>query len=183
MIILYQLPSIIHWRAPGPIHHARWMAKLIYATKILLFRNQRNVFNLTKREESQFQRFVLNGALLFTKVWIESPLAAEASSNDLNLWLNLKKYETIDFELSTAARHVLERHLWYLSDLTVGLALFSDVVIYSEIKSIVNGMKTEPGPRCITGNPVLLKNDVNLGDFASKRSLTLLANLGINASF
>lgn len=183
LIVLNQPPATIHWRAPGPIHHARWMAKLIYAIKIFLFRSQRKVFNLTKKEESQLQRFVLFGALIYTKIWIESPLAAEAPMNDLNLWLNLKKYEVIDFELCTAARQVLERHLWYLSDELVGLALFSDVVTSSEKKKIVDGMKTEPEPRHIRGNPVLLGNKVNLGDFASKRTLELLKNLEINCSF
>ena len=34
MVVLGNQPAIIHWRAPGPIHHARWMAKLLYAIKI-----------------------------------------------------------------------------------------------------------------------------------------------------
>jgi hypothetical protein len=104
------------------------MSKLIYAIKIFLFRKQNSIFNLTKREETQLQWFVLFGALLYTKVWIEAPLAAEAPRNDLNFWLNLKKYEAIDSEISIAARMVLERHLWYLSDELVGLALFSTEV-------------------------------------------------------
>ena len=33
------------------------MTKLLYAMKIFLFRNQRDVFKLTKREESQLQLF------------------------------------------------------------------------------------------------------------------------------
>lgn len=36
------------FRAPGADHHARWMAKLIYSFKILLFREQ---FELSKREK------------------------------------------------------------------------------------------------------------------------------------
>ena len=29
LIVLGHPPSTIHWRAPGPVHRARWMAKLI----------------------------------------------------------------------------------------------------------------------------------------------------------
>src|SRR6218665_874764 len=28
LIILGSLPPAIHWRAPGPVHHSRWMVKL-----------------------------------------------------------------------------------------------------------------------------------------------------------
>jgi len=30
----------IQFRAPGAMHHARWMAKVIYALKIVLFQDQ-----------------------------------------------------------------------------------------------------------------------------------------------
>src|SRR6218665_428062 len=36
-----------------------------------------------------------------------------------------------------AARSVLERHLWYLSDETVGLAMFSDRVTIEEKETLV----------------------------------------------
>jgi len=52
--------------------------------KDILFRSQRDVFNLSKREETQLQRFVHFGTLLYTKVWIEAPLAAEAPRGDLD---------------------------------------------------------------------------------------------------
>ena len=86
----------IHWRAPSPVHHARWMAKLIYGIKIFLFRDQRDTFKLTKKEETQLHRFVQFGTLLYTKVWTEAPLADEAPRQNLELWLDLGKYESID---------------------------------------------------------------------------------------
>ena len=39
----------VKFRPPGPIHHARWMAKAIYCLKIFIFREQ---FKLTVREMS-----------------------------------------------------------------------------------------------------------------------------------
>ena len=38
------------------------------------------------------------------------------------MWADFKKYDQIDPEIGKAARSVLERHLQYLSDETVGLA-------------------------------------------------------------
>lgn len=56
---------------------------------------------------------LLDFVLIYTKIWIEAPLAADASVNDLLLWKSLKLYEAIDSEIGIAARSVLERHLWY----------------------------------------------------------------------
>ena len=163
MIVLGFPPAKIHWRAPGPVHHARWMAKLIYGIKIFLFRDQKDIFNLTKKEENQLQRFVQFGALLYTKVWTEAPLAAEAPSNDLALWIDLGKYQCIDREISLAAREVLERHLWYIADETVGLALFSNRVSAVEKAKIVAGMMNETGERNVRGEKSIFN------DFSSPR--------------
>ena len=62
MTVLGHPLTTIHWRSPGTVHHARWMA--MYAIKIYLFRDQHDVFNLTKNEERQLHRFVQFGALL-----------------------------------------------------------------------------------------------------------------------
>ena len=106
MVILGSPPQAIHWRAPGPVHHARWMAKLLYAMKIILFRDQRDVFQLTKGEETRLQRFVQFGALLYSKSWTKAPLAAEAPAGDLQLWKDLKKYEQVDAEVGKTARGI-----------------------------------------------------------------------------
>ena len=111
MLVLGSQPATIHWTAPGPIHHARWMAKLLYAIKIYLFRDQRDTFSLTKKEETQIHRFVQFGALLYTKAWTKAPLATEAPGQDLSLWTDLEKYESVDQEVSITARKVLENHL------------------------------------------------------------------------
>ena len=98
MLVLGSEPFKIHWRAPGPVHHARWMAKLLYAMKIFLFRDQREVFSLTRNEETQIKRFVQFGALLYTKAWTEAPLAAEAPRGDMQLWLDTGKYQVMKHE-------------------------------------------------------------------------------------
>ena len=155
-VILGHPQSKVHWKAPGPVHHARWMAKLIYAMKIYLFHNQKDIFQLTQTEEAQIKRFVTFGALLYTSAWIQAPLPTEAPLNDLNLWLDLKQYEVIDAELSKCTRQVLERHLWYLSDELVGLAVFSDRVPDSDKKEIVhNRFTVKPTERMLRENSAI----------------------------
>ena len=45
------------------------------------------------KEESQINRFVQFGALLYTKACTKAPLAAEAPGQDLSLWKDLGKYK------------------------------------------------------------------------------------------
>lgn len=184
LIVLGLAPSTIHWRAPGPVHRARWMAKLIYAMKMYVFRSQQGAFRLTKKEEAQIERFVKFGALIYTRAWIAAPLATEAPAGDLQLWVDLGNYQSIDPEISRAARKILENHLWYLSDELVGLALFSDLVTAAEKKKIVQGMTRQPGERKVRGDSsILLKPDVCLGDFATTRTADFLCRYNVDNTF
>ena len=183
MLVLGSQPATIHWRAPGPIHHARWMAKLLYAIKIYLFRDQRDTFSLTKKEETQIHRFVQFGALLYTKAWTKAPLAAQAPGQDLSLWIDLGKYESVEQEVSIAARKVLENHLWYLSDEVVGLALFSDELPAADKVKMVTRLTAETGERKVRGYASVLNQGACLGDFTNQRTRTLLSRLNIGDSF
>ena len=147
MLVLGIGPEKPHWSAPGPVRHARLMAKLIYGLKMYLFRQQRQVFGLTGREQNQLQRFVQFGALIYAQAWLQAPLATEAPAQDVALWKALEKYKVVDSSLATAAQKVQEHHLWYLSDELVGLALFSNKVTDEEKVSMVMGLTRVPGAR------------------------------------
>lgn len=183
LVVLGSPSEEIHWRMPGPIHNARWMAKLLYAIKIYLFREHRNAFKLTKKDEQAVQRFVHFGVLLYTRCWMKAALAAEAPGEDLQLWKDLDKYQIFDAEISLAARTVLNHHLWYLSDELVGLAIFSDTVTLEEKGKIVAGFKRKPGDRNVRGNPATLSCNARLGDFASSRTANLFIKLNLSDSF
>ena len=186
LVILNNPPARIHWRAPGPVHHARWMAKLLYALKIYLFREQRDTFKLTKGEEKGIERFVKFGALVYSKAWVLAPQATEAAHQDLILWRALKSYSSEDKDISKEATKVLERHLWYLSEETVGLALFSKEVSLITKEEMVKAMqkKSPSAVRKVRGNPEIINlKDVSLASFATEKSLQLLTKLKIGKSF
>ena len=96
MVVLGSPPSTIHWRTPGPIHHAHWMAKQLYAIKVYHFRDQRNEFNLTKKEDTQIHWFVQFGTLLYSEAWAKAPLDTEAPVQDLSLWVKQGRYKSAD---------------------------------------------------------------------------------------
>lgn len=175
-------PDKIHWKAPGTVHHARWMAKLIYAIKIHLFREEGR-FKTTQNEKSQLEHFVNFGVLIYVKYWFEAPIAINAAWADLSLWKDMINYEVIDPQISEVVKNAIKSHLWYLSDELVGLSLFSEKVSNKAKVEIVKKMECEPTARKVRGDSSLLSDQTVLADFANKRSLQLFDKLKINSIF
>lgn len=182
LLALGHTPDKIHWRAPGAVHHARWMAKLIYAIKIHLFREE-DGFKTTQKEKSQLERFVNFGVLVYVKYWFEAPMATNAAWADLSLWKDMTNYEVIDPQISEVVKNAIKSHLWYLSDELVGLSLFSEKVSNEAKVEIVKKMEREPTDRKVRGDSSLLTDQAVLADFANKRSLQLFDKLKINSIF
>ena len=67
------------FRKPGAFHHARWMAKMVYAIKIWLFRSQ---FHLTRAEIDGSRRFCLFATVVYARYWFEASVASEAALAD-----------------------------------------------------------------------------------------------------
>jgi len=92
-------PRGVHFRAPGAIHHARWMAKAIYALKMWLFQKQ---FGITTREEKALRSICI--FVVYLKAWFTAPFAACAPSNDIQLLQRLDEYDKENATLSGVAR-------------------------------------------------------------------------------
>ena len=162
---------------PGAYHRARWMGKLIYALKIFLFRGQ---FKLTKVEEQNLARFVLFIVTLYVPAWYEAPLATRAPAQDLAFYRSLVSYE--DKEIGREASKAFGRHLWYISEELVSLALFDESTTLEDKRLIVAAFDCEGAedpPKRISLKPdlpVLTRH--TLADFASSNSRFLLTALG-----
>ena len=127
------------FRVPGAYHMARWMAKGIYAIKIMLFSDQ---LELTRREEEGMMQVSLFVAMVYMKYWNEATIAAHAPKNDKDFIQDIADYE--DRSVAAVADRAMRRHLWYLSDDMVGLALFDERADEREKIAIVQAMKTRP---------------------------------------
>lgn len=127
------------FRAPGAIHHARWMSKGIYCLKMFLFRHQ---FKTTKREERNVTVMALFIALVYVRFWHEAPLSSHAPHNDIMMLTELQKY-TNQINVAATASNALQRHLWYLAEDLVGFSLLDDRVPDKMKADCVTRMKTE----------------------------------------
>lgn len=65
----------VHIMAPGAMHHARWMATVLYTLKIWLLCAQ---FKLTVREEAGLRDIAIFAVMVYLKNWITAPSAISA---------------------------------------------------------------------------------------------------------
>lgn len=121
----------VTFHPPGAMHHARWMSKALYSLKIYLFRKQ---FHLP---ENQMQGLgVLNVFLIryYIKLWFQSSDPCVAARIDLQFLQDMIRYIKVDENMAKLILQKFSRHLWYLSEEAIGMAIF-DETISNEIKT------------------------------------------------
>jgi len=118
-------PRGICFRVPGAFHHARWMLKLLNVLKLCLFQDQ---FHLSKHECTACSEFSLFVTLVYVKAWMSCTSSCDAPANDLGLIQQLANYRTTLQAVADTGLHALGRHLCYLGQELVPLAMFSDAV-------------------------------------------------------
>lgn len=172
------------FRVPGATNNARWMSRAIYALKTFLFREH---LELDPSFEALLERFCMFLALIYTKFWNQCSIAVDAPSNDLKLLKELDAYGQIDVEISQSALNAFKRHLWYLGDELITLALFSENVSNDEKDDMVLLMVPVVHER--TDNSIKHNGEIEniqnsaLHHFVSTRSFFLMDILGINTDF
>ena len=131
--------SLRNFRTPGAYHMARWMAKGIYSLKISLFRDQ---LPMTPRDGAGIRRVASLVAMINGRYWNEATISAYAPKNVVDFIQAVQKYD--DQELAGAAARAMRRHLWYVAEELVGLALFDDRVTDDQKTAMVQTMKICP---------------------------------------
>lgn len=171
------------FRKPGPVHHARWMAKEIYCLKMFLFRGQ---FRMTANELKTATEMALFTCLVFIRFWICAPDAICASRNDLELLKSIKRYESVNAGVSKVALRKLMNHLWYLSEENVCLGFYDDnVSTECKLKMVQSLDKEGANERQMRGT-IDKYTDVlqlELNDFTSQRSWNFFKIFGFSTKF
>lgn len=112
-------------KAPGSFSHARWMGRLLYLGKRILFRD-----SLIQGDEEQ--KNLRRGALFFSVVycrrWLLCSNLFDAPSNLLDLYQDVCKWREIDYEIYKTARNKLDSHLTYLTPERIWMAFFSNKI-------------------------------------------------------
>ncbi|KAG0694931.1 hypothetical protein GWK47_027091 [Chionoecetes opilio] len=125
-------------RSPGALHRARWMARIIYALKMILFREQLTGV-VTPREMSALQRFSSFATEIYVLRWFESTVPSYAPANDLGFAKDILQYH--DESIRKACFTTLSCHFWYLSEDLIGLSLFDSRLPVSDKQAIVHNVQ------------------------------------------
>ncbi|KAG0717858.1 hypothetical protein GWK47_053608 [Chionoecetes opilio] len=162
------------FRAPGAYHMARWMAKAIYAVKIMLFHDQ---LEMSRRELAGIRRVAFFVTMVYAKYWNEAMIPSYAAKNDLDFITDVKRI--CDDGVASVAERAMRRHLWYLSENLIGLAIFDDRISPEQKAEMVEGMKrpsTTKNPRRPESKTPINLNRM-LSAFCSVRSMQVLKSL------
>ena len=174
----------VNFKAPGAVHLARWMAKVLYSLKIWLFRSE---FRLTAHEERALRDIALFSSTVYVKYWFRAPEVVNAPVNDLNLLKDIGKYQNINKSVADAASGAMMRHLWYLSDQLVALALFSPHVSAEEKRTMVVAMESREGeedpPKRRVGIDMTTIQEKQLADFFTTGTMSFFETARIPMGF
>nr|XP_047123876.1 uncharacterized protein LOC124806781 [Hydra vulgaris] len=125
------------WKTCSAHHHARWMAHLLYAPKMLIFKK-----DLTESDFKNLKIFLTFSSAIYIKAWLEAPKACDAPINNIKLFNDLEALKGIpNFGVpAEKAQYVLSRHSWYLTEQVSVLSLFSNKLSLNVKDKIVKKM-------------------------------------------
>lgn len=169
------------------MHHARWMAKAIYSLKIFMFRDQ---FSLSKREINGLRQVCIFIILIYIRVWFTSPLAIQATNNDLQLLKKLLVSKKLNSSVSQKALKKLSDHLWYLNEELAALALFDSNVSEETKREMCAAISQTEESKAIEEKRYVAKGielesllNKNLSEFVSRKSLLLFESFDLPYDF
>ena len=96
------------FKLPGPDHHARWMAKGLYNSKMKLLSK---VFKLSAEEQRQVDQLSEFVWLFYAKLWFTTPLPCSAARHDLNFMSSILEYRSVNPKLCYEVLRSAYRHL------------------------------------------------------------------------
>ena len=172
------------FRPPGAFHHARWMAKTIYALKIYMFREQ---FNLTTRETNGLRKFCIFVIRLYIKPWFTATNPIRAPKNDLDFLESLSCID-VDENIRKTVLSKFCNHLWYLGEELVSLAFFDPTIDVETKRRMVSNLKykesLQENKRRYAGEITQESlAQLSIEIFVSKHSLIFFKKLRIDAQF
>lgn len=147
LVFLGSTPTDYKFLKPGAIHHARWMAKAIYALKIYLFRSE---FALSNVEKKGFRDVCLFIVFVYVKAWFLAPIALKAPNQDLGFLKDINSFHSINKDIAKNASDKFKNHLWYLSPELAVLTLFDPDVSNSVKLRIVKNLEIASDQKLFT---------------------------------
>lgn len=169
--------------APGAYTRARFMGRIIYSTKIYLYRDQ---LGLSEEELDGIRRFLLFVLKAYLKYWYKGCIAVAAPKNDLEFLKRLLHLREAMPISSTEAIKKFQNHLWYLSETLAPLSFFDDEVSVENKRRMVENLDRPENKNNTTRFSLTSPNsieDLTLASFITRRALQFFDICRINTDF
>ena len=176
-------------RAPGALHHARFLASCLYIMKLVMLSNLTPRGLLTPNMLANLERMAQYIALFHGSWFLQARVVAIAPRLDFNLWEQMGSYQDIDAPIARAVRQSLLRHLWYLTEHLVILAFFDESVAPEVKEDMATRLHNTPRPQNFaTGKPefptgIITANIPTMEQFIGPKSWLLFHLLGNNGAW
>lgn len=120
-------------KACGADHHARWLSKVIYIFKIMLYKNH---FYISETLLEQFEAMLLYFITVYLKYWFTCESTIYATKNDLDFLSELEKFSQMEGKycslIANSAKATQLRHLEYLSEDNAVFSIFDERISLEE---------------------------------------------------
>lgn len=147
------------------------MAKAIYSLKIYLFREQ---FHLSSVQLNGIRDVSIFIVTMHIEAGYMATNSVSAPNTDLSFMKSINNYSQIDATVSQKVLNKMNNHLWYLSDVAIGLAFFDHILTNNEKKKMVERLEsTNATVKLINNRKMQTPTNIinrNLSDFVSIKS-------------
>ena len=168
---------------PSADSNARWMSKCLYVLKFSLLQHQiPSLTAVTKMKINTMSYFILFNYLSY---WFTSPSLTRAASNDLKIFQDLSSFRRVNKAVSESCLLVLQRHIWYLAEDFVHVALFNKDLEDESGNLLAKQIGRLPPSTVQIKKPDLpdITPEAKLPDFVGPRSILLFSLLKIDHTF
>ena len=133
-------------RAPGALHHARFLASAIYIMKLSMLSQSLPPDMINIVNVDGIQRMAQFISLFYMPYFLQARLSSEAPRLDLTLWRHMEVYEKHDTDIADEVKKSINCQLWYLTEECVVLSLFDDGVSDNEKIELCQRLLAIPRP-------------------------------------
>ena len=176
----------------GAVSTARFMGRALYFMKIEMTKRQVPEDVISDDEKQQVARISKFTFFLYAKYFLQAMVPAAAPRYDLQFWEDTHQFQLCDPELVDAVFTSIYRHMWYLSEELIPLALCDDGTTDKEKENIVQAMLTAGRPQTFQPKKPDMKSNLlqgrapglpSLSEFVGPRSWIIFTMLDVNVAW
>lgn len=180
----------IHFNACAGTSRARWMAFIIYDLKLYMFGRTiaiPGLFKITPQQEERiirFLKFVIKGGYIMS--WFCVPSAACAPKNDIKFIERLMLFKKEDNRIAKIAIEKILKHLWYISEVLIGLSFFDESIGNNEKQKMIANLKRESNDKSNRKKIEyrnLVKTNWNISAFVTSQTMFFFEVLKLRTGF